>query len=129
MCLGIKLVSKVTTEINLCDVYATEFINYGIIHGSSFSNGGRYHLGRHKSEVCCSILIVFWVYVSKFYSFNTVIMLFEARFSHSYRCTAFQCTVSKDVRLSHLYGFWLFIHLVTRICKLVKCGWIELMML
>ncbi|KAL5569854.1 hypothetical protein UlMin_026429 [Ulmus minor] len=49
-CFGIKLVSKVTTEIKFSDVYAAEFINYGIIHGSSLPNTGR-RLSGHKSEM------------------------------------------------------------------------------
>ncbi|KAM6598396.1 hypothetical protein CsatA_018005 [Cannabis sativa] len=34
-CLGITLGSKFATEIKFSDVYAAEFINYGIVHGAS----------------------------------------------------------------------------------------------
>ncbi|PON92408.1 NAD kinase/diacylglycerol kinase-like domain containing protein [Trema orientale] len=50
ICFGIKLLSKVATEIKFSDVYAAESINYGIIHGSSLSSAGRYLLV-HKSEM------------------------------------------------------------------------------
>lgn len=59
-CFGIKLVSKAMIEIKFSDVYATEFINYGIIHGLSLPNAGRHLLG-HKSEVR-SIPIVAYVF-------------------------------------------------------------------
>ncbi|KAF3433182.1 hypothetical protein FNV43_RR24284 [Rhamnella rubrinervis] len=49
-CLGIKLLSKIATDIKFSDVYAVEFINYGMIHGSNLPNAGRYLLG-HNSEM------------------------------------------------------------------------------
>uniref|UniRef100_A0A5B7ADM8 Putative ceramide kinase n=1 Tax=Davidia involucrata TaxID=16924 RepID=A0A5B7ADM8_DAVIN len=49
-CLGIKLVSKSETAIKLSDVYAVEFINWGLVHESILSNAGRYLLG-HASEM------------------------------------------------------------------------------
>lgn len=49
-CFGIKLFPKVATHIKFSDVYATEFANYGIIHGSSLRNTGR-PLSGYSSEM------------------------------------------------------------------------------
>ncbi|KAE8056828.1 hypothetical protein FH972_013565 [Carpinus fangiana] len=40
-CLGIKLASKSSTEIKFSDVYAVEFINYGLAHESNLPSSGR----------------------------------------------------------------------------------------
>ncbi|GAV75704.1 DAGK_cat domain-containing protein [Cephalotus follicularis] len=44
-CLGIKLLSKVTTEIKFSDVYAVELTNYGLIHKPNLQNAGKRCLG------------------------------------------------------------------------------------
>ncbi|XP_048326354.1 ceramide kinase isoform X2 [Ziziphus jujuba] len=49
-CLGIKRDSKVSTNIKFSDLYAVEFINYGIIRGSNLPNAGRFLLG-HNFEM------------------------------------------------------------------------------
>lgn len=49
-CLGIKFISKSETEIKFSDVYAVEFINWGLIHESVLSNAGGC-LIRHESEM------------------------------------------------------------------------------
>lgn len=40
-CLGIKLASKVATEIKFSDVYAVELINEGLVHESNIPNARR----------------------------------------------------------------------------------------
>ncbi|OVA05644.1 Diacylglycerol kinase [Macleaya cordata] len=45
-CLGIKLASKVETEIKISDVYAVEFKNWGLIHESVTPNARASLLGR-----------------------------------------------------------------------------------
>ncbi|KAL6321745.1 hypothetical protein AAG906_031260 [Vitis piasezkii] len=49
-CLGIKFISKSETEIKFSDVYAVEFINWGLIHESVLSTAGGC-LIRHESEM------------------------------------------------------------------------------
>ena len=48
--MGIKLISKSETEIKFSDMYALEFINWGLIHESVLSNPGGC-LMRHETEV------------------------------------------------------------------------------
>lgn len=48
--MGIKIISKRETEIKFSDIYAVEFMNWGLIHESVLSNPGRC-LTRHESEV------------------------------------------------------------------------------
>lgn len=49
-CLGIKFISKSETEIKFSDVYAVEFISWGLIHESVLSSAGGC-LIRRESEV------------------------------------------------------------------------------
>ncbi|KAA8533896.1 hypothetical protein F0562_031413 [Nyssa sinensis] len=49
-CLQIKGVSKSETAIKISDVYAAEFINWGLVHESILANAVRYLLG-HASEM------------------------------------------------------------------------------
>ncbi|XP_062092213.1 ceramide kinase [Humulus lupulus] len=51
-CLGITLGSKFATESKFCDVYAAEFINYGIVHGASIlvQNSEMYRFTVHGFE-------------------------------------------------------------------------------
>ncbi|KAF4364937.1 hypothetical protein F8388_020651 [Cannabis sativa] len=51
-CLGITLGSKFATEIKFSDVYAAEFINYGIVHGASIlvQNSEMYRFTVHGFE-------------------------------------------------------------------------------
>nr|GEX06300.1 ceramide kinase isoform X1 [Tanacetum cinerariifolium] len=48
-CLGIKLVSKHDTSINISDVYAVEFIDWGLVHETLLANPGC--LLGHASEM------------------------------------------------------------------------------
>eukprot|EP00257_Ricinus_communis_P019584 XP_015578615.1 ceramide kinase [Ricinus communis] len=53
ICLGIKFVPKVATEIKFSGTYGVEITNYGLIHGSNRPNVGKYLLSRksHDSEM------------------------------------------------------------------------------
>lgn len=90
-CLGIKRDSKVSTNIKFSDLYAVEFINYGIIRGSNLPNAGRFLLG-HNFEVCPFPLFFF------FFSFNVL-------FSPSYRNNVWwhMFLIGADVSL---HGAW-----------------------
>lgn len=48
-CLGIELVSKHDTSISISDVYAVEFIDWGLVHETLLANPGC--LLGHASEV------------------------------------------------------------------------------
>ncbi|KAL5723949.1 ceramide kinase [Ranunculus cassubicifolius] len=45
-CFGINLASKSESEVNISDVYAVEFIGWGLIHESALSSSGGLLLGR-----------------------------------------------------------------------------------
>ncbi|KAK9095220.1 hypothetical protein Scep_026689 [Stephania cephalantha] len=45
-CLGIKLISKPETDIKIANVYAVEFVDWGLIHESSLPDAGGCLLGR-----------------------------------------------------------------------------------
>lgn len=48
-CLGMQIVSKHDTSINISDVYAVEFIDWGLVHETFLTNPGC--LLGHSSEV------------------------------------------------------------------------------
>jgi hypothetical protein len=56
-CLGIKLASKSSTEIKFSDVYAVEFINYGLAHESNLPSSGRCLV--HNDEVVLITILYF----------------------------------------------------------------------
>ncbi|KAK4572525.1 hypothetical protein RGQ29_030809 [Quercus rubra] len=45
ICLGRKLAPKAATKIKFSDVYAVEFVDYGLVHEPNLLNGGRSLLG------------------------------------------------------------------------------------
>lgn len=49
--MGRKVAPKAATKIKFSDVYAVEFIDYGLVHEPNLLNGGRSLLG-NDHEVC-----------------------------------------------------------------------------
>lgn len=69
-CLGIQLLSKHDTSINMSDVYAVEFIDWGLVHETLLTNPG-FLLG-HASEVGKSR--PFCVYIDSWISFLVLVL-------------------------------------------------------
>ncbi|KAK2994677.1 hypothetical protein RJ640_026156, partial [Escallonia rubra] len=55
-CLGIKLVSKTETAIEISDVYAVEFIDWGLVHESVLASAGGCLLDRGSEINSCLML-------------------------------------------------------------------------
>ncbi|KAK9075196.1 hypothetical protein SSX86_003517 [Deinandra increscens subsp. villosa] len=101
-CLGILYASRGDTSIKISEVYAVEFIDWGLVHENRHANPGC--LSGHLSEVCLSYQ---WIWFLAYVSF---------------RCTGSECMVSNCQRVNLLFGLrWLTL-LVMTISKHVKCG-------
>ena len=90
--MGIKLISKSETEIKFSDMYALEFINWGLIHESVLSNPGGC-LMRHETEVI--VFLVLSDLVINLSIFGLSVIMLKVRFFifidadvpfHSARC-------------------------------------------
>jgi hypothetical protein len=63
-CLGIKLAPNSATEIKFSDIYAVEFISYGLVHESNLPSSGRCLVHNDYEVVLITILYyVLYVYI------------------------------------------------------------------
>lgn len=65
VCLGVKLSSEVPMKIQFSDTYAVEFINQGMLHGSSIQEVKKFFkvLKPNDSEVLFFIFLVYATFV------------------------------------------------------------------
>lgn len=127
-CLGIKLASKSETAICFSDVYAVEFIDWGLVHESVLGNTRGCLLG-YASEVLPNLINLWLAVVIPLWSY--VWMPFTGIWIpiNCCRCTALQCTGSRGLRISLRFGPHPCTHLVTRIWIHVGCVLIRSMLL
>lgn len=71
-CLGIQILSRNNTSINISDVYAVEFIDWGLVHETLLTNPGC--LLGHASEVkkVHTFLLISWISLFVFYFFGEI---------------------------------------------------------